>query len=1435
MILSRPQFLAVSSLFLLLWFSVESFWHSNPFLSAMAVITAVLLFVPLLKSQRNISRTVVAALWLLLTGLLITDFIQSSFLGKYSDSRFYEKIDRVTTVVKARTDKQLNSLNNNVSNVRNRLQSIEILNPASIFVRLQDTFEGAPFGWAVYDVEGTLLAWRGEFPPQENRILPESEEITVYNGLHQQFLRLKKVVSIKQLTFIIVVNRPIAADYGIENKYLKSYNVLTDHLPIRPDLLYNSQVSAPGSSDLIIRNLKIGPEFSISLLFKKQQYQDFRDGQNFRLHWWFELFALIYLLFALIYCFFEFIGISAQTLQSRSLWAHWIPILFIAVVALVLVFQLHALSSSKLFQLTEVASGKWARLSTPGALLIGSFLALNVVWSLAVLLWKLRPHLELPVRGAHYVWLAAASVIAAVLIEMYFGFVKSTLIRGPFDPIDHPLVEVGWIRLSQILGMLWLDLSFLGVVGIILGIGMISFSRNLRQFLKVFAIELGASIFVLWLFRSQGVAPLATSVVLFLATALLMFFLPQLGHRFERLNLVSRFLIALLIFSMVSFIFHFARFHFAGDVRRQFIEQAATQVQKQDNFIQTILASSRKQLDQALLTLSIDPKIPDLAFRLWTRTDLARYGLRSSLEILDEEGRLLNRFSVNLPRLAIPILDTVLEGGWGTERRTVLLGNARKPVHFTVREIPDVGFLVIEAAQDYESLPFMAPSNPFQELFRFRGFQTALTPDLNVYDSQWRPVFVSRADLSISTQPGQDLLRDAPSGWIQEKWGDRKFDVFYFHVNNGYAALLLPALSFHSHFVHLIDLLLINLLWLALFSLIFITFFRQYLVLHFQAQTVAGFNFFQKLLIAFVVFSMVPIVSFSLVMRNYAWEKKIEEVTSRALDSFSVATKVVGDYLFYRAEEQEVSRQQLFSNELLEWISQVIQQDVTFYYNNYLLASSNRELYSAGLLPEQMPGKTYVDLFLKGQKYSISEASIGSFRFLNVSGRIYTGRYREEVMTIPFLIDERSVQEELAELREYMMLVGAGLVLLAVLLGYLLANRFSQPVEVLIKGTGEMSRGNLQYRIQEKYRDEFRQLVSSFNAMAASLADQQTALERRRAYIENILNNITTAVVSMDSTISVATYNPAAVSLFRMPTPYTGTLEGLIPDSPEWAGVANAIRQFILNREKFSLREVSVRHAQQEMFLRMVYVPLFSDGRWNGAVLLVEDITEIIRSNRLSAWAEMARRVAHEVKNPLTPIQLSIEHLVRVYYDHSENFSEVLRECSDAILKQVKTLRRLVSDFSQYGRPAVLNRKEVDLESFLKELISHYRFPEGIGVEAQIENDLPVVKIDEDKIRGALMNIIENGLQAMNGSGKIVLRADRNEDSLVRIQIQDTGRGVPQEILPRLFEPYFSTKSGGTGLGLAIARKNIEDHGGKIAVESTEGKGTTVTILLPGS
>jgi two-component system nitrogen regulation sensor histidine kinase NtrY len=342
-------------------------------------------------------------------------------------------------------------------------------------------------------------------------------------------------------------------------------------------------------------------------------------------------------------------------------------------------------------------------------------------------------------------------------------------------------------------------------------------------------------------------------------------------------------------------------------------------------------------------------------------------------------------------------------------------------------------------------------------------------------------------------------------------------------------------------------------------------------------------------------------------------------------------------------------------------------------------------------------------------------------------------------------------------------------------------------------------------------------------------------LEQRRKYIENILNNITTAVISIDNTMNVTTINPAANRMFGVNPDYRGALPELAGTKEDWEEIAKVLQEFSNSPERFQIREVSLFLTNKEINYRLVYVPLFDQDQWTGALILVEDISDIIRSNRLSAWAEMARRVAHEVKNPLTPIQLAVEHLMRVWEDQSPNFQNVLQTCSSTILRQVKALRRLVSDFSQYGRPSIIDRAEIKLDDFLKDLAMSYaiHLPEGVEIETQIEPGLPPVRVDTEKLRGALMNIIENGLQAMDGKGLILLQAEHDPNGFVRIKIKDSGQGVPPEVLPRLFEPYFSTKTGGTGLGLPIARKNIEEQGGQIEVHSKQGEGTTVTIVLP--
>jgi nitrogen fixation/metabolism regulation signal transduction histidine kinase len=226
--------------------------------------------------------------------------------------------------------------------------------------------------------------------------------------------------------------------------------------------------------------------------------------------------------------------------------------------------------------------------------------------------------------------------------------------------------------------------------------------------------------------------------------------------------------------------------------------------------------------------------------------------------------------------------------------------------------------------------------------------------------------------------------------------------------------------------------------------------------------------------------------------------------------------------------------------------------------------------------------------------------------------------------------------------------------------------------------------------------------------------------------------------------------------------------------------------------------------------------------------------TQLERTHRLEAWAEMARQVAHEIKNPLTPIQLSAEHLMRVHSDRGEPLSPVLESCVTTILGQVRLLRQISAEFSSFASSPTARRAPVDLAPLVADVVNPYRAGlEGrIAIDNRVTAPLPAVLVDPTLLTRALANIVENALHAMPGKGRLTLATSRTDHEVV-LEVSDTGVGMDPDALARVFEPYFSTKATGTGLGLPIARRNIELSGGRIDVASEKGVGTTVGVRLP--
>jgi nitrogen fixation/metabolism regulation signal transduction histidine kinase len=233
-------------------------------------------------------------------------------------------------------------------------------------------------------------------------------------------------------------------------------------------------------------------------------------------------------------------------------------------------------------------------------------------------------------------------------------------------------------------------------------------------------------------------------------------------------------------------------------------------------------------------------------------------------------------------------------------------------------------------------------------------------------------------------------------------------------------------------------------------------------------------------------------------------------------------------------------------------------------------------------------------------------------------------------------------------------------------------------------------------------------------------------------------------------------------------------------------------------------------------------------------MLIAEDVTEILRSNRLEAWGEMARQVAHEIKNPLTPIQLTAEHLRAVAGKDDPNLAGVVLSGVDNILRQVVTLRETSKEFSDYASLRTVQRKPLQLRKLLEEIASSYSKSgeRGIDFRADIEPSTPeMFSGDARLLRGAIANLIENAFQATPGGGRVRL-ASYGVDSKVVVSVDDDGPGVAPELLPKIFDPYFSTKTSGTGLGLAIARKAIEEHGGSVHAENLN-PGFRISLELP--
>lgn len=403
--------------------------------------------------------------------------------------------------------------------------------------------------------------------------------------------------------------------------------------------------------------------------------------------------------------------------------------------------------------------------------------------------------------------------------------------------------------------------------------------------------------------------------------------------------------------------------------------------------------------------------------------------------------------------------------------------------------------------------------------------------------------------------------------------------------------------------------------------------------------------------------------------------------------------------------------------------------------------------------------------------------------------------------------------------------------------GLYLAKGITVPLQKLAEGTHEVAHGNWDYQISAGGDDEIGVLVASFNQMTRDLKQIHTELEQRRSYMETLLANVTAGVVSVDPRGRVTTINRAAEQILGLDA---GQVLGKRYTEVFQAEPLEVLREIIDHVQGGVGIEREIKISRQDRILTLLITATTlrnDEEEILGVMMFVEDITEIQKVQRMEAWREVARRIAHEIKNPLTPIQLSAQRLRKRYEPLLKENGGVLDKCTSTIIKQVEELKNLVNEFSNFARLPTLKLTANDLNQVVNEAL--FLFKEGHkGIEFRFDRrgELPTLQLDREQIKRVLINLLDNAVSVVEEGGRIEISTDYEPSlGIVHLEVADNGSGLPPEVREIIFEPYFSTKKDGTGLGLAIVSAIIADHRGYIRVRPNEPRGTRFIIELPVS
>jgi two-component system, NtrC family, nitrogen regulation sensor histidine kinase NtrY len=423
----------------------------------------------------------------------------------------------------------------------------------------------------------------------------------------------------------------------------------------------------------------------------------------------------------------------------------------------------------------------------------------------------------------------------------------------------------------------------------------------------------------------------------------------------------------------------------------------------------------------------------------------------------------------------------------------------------------------------------------------------------------------------------------------------------------------------------------------------------------------------------------------------------------------------------------------------------------------------------------------------------------------------------------------------------------------AIWLGFYMARGITVPIQQLAEGTRRITEGDLDFKIGARATDEIAILVDSFNNMTQELNESRLniqhahedltrtniELDRRRNYIETILDSIGAGVVSIDKGGHITTFNKAAERILNIKSQniFASSYRDALDFSYHQSIRKLIQRMFIQNRESME-EQIDLRVGENNLTL-LVHIQVLRGitRKYRGLVIVFEDLTHLIKTQKIAAWKEVAQGIAHEIKNPLTPIQLNTQRLKKKYHENKEDFARVFDESINIITQEVEGMKELLNEFLRFSRMPTPNPRPTALHKIIDDiLISYSEHDKHLKIKKSFDPNLGAVNIDPEQIHRVFINLFENATDAIEDGGSISISTRvLQKEKLVRIDFSDDGSGISPAHREKLFLPHFSTKKRGTGLGLAIVNRIIIDHNGSIQAKDNNPKGTVFVIELPYS